>query len=281
MLKAEWEDRNGGRLPPSKIWKEYLAIILVVIVVAGAGAAIYLGSDTILDKFGQLTGANPDPVSETFYSRLEIEPLPNAVANRNPIAGHIAVLLREPCDWNATYEFAGALQQAGYRREAAKVFQAYSAKCQPSDVALYRAADILYGLSDFPAAIKVTDDLLALSPDLPQFHYLRAQILQGTKRYNEAIDAYNSTIGLAEDLNSINGEVFRQLSPVMRLWVTIAKRSRLSRPGWRSIPPRTIHNARGKFSRITAQKGKCDIVSRDGHRSLSNARAECDYGQGE
>ena len=191
MLKAEWEDRNGGRLPPSKIWKEYLVIILVVIVVAGAGAAVYLGSDTILDKFGQLAGTNPDPVSETFYSRLEIEPLPSAVVNRNPMAGHIAVLLREPCDWNATYEFAGTLQQAGYRREAAKVFQAYSAKCQPSDVALYRAADILYGLSDFPGAIKVTDDLLAMSPDLPQFHYLRAQILQGTKRYKEAIDAYD------------------------------------------------------------------------------------------
>ena len=259
MLKAEWEDRNGGRLPPSNIWKEYLVIIFVVIVVAGVGAAVYLGSDTILDKFGQLAGTNPDPVSETFYSRLEIEPLPSAVVNRNPMAGHIAVLLREPCDWNATYEFAGTLQQAGYRREAAKVFQAYSAKCQPSDVALYRAADILYGLSDFPGAIKVTDDLLAMSPDLPQFHYLRAQILQGTKRYKEAIDAYDSTIGLAEDINSINSEVFRQLSAS---YAALGEYCEAITPiqTWMALDPATNDTQRTrKILKDYSAKGKCEL----------------------
>lgn len=212
MLKAEWEDRNAGRLPPSKGWKEYITVIFIICIVAGVGVTAYLGADTVLDKLRQVTGMNPDPVSATFYSRLEIEPLPSAVVNRNPMAEHVAVLLREPCDWNATYEFASDLQQAGYRREAAKVFQAYSGKCRPSDVALYQAAGILYGLSDLDAAIKVADDLLAMSPDLPQFHYLRAQILHDAKRYKEAIDAYDSTMGLAEDLASLNSDVFRRIS---------------------------------------------------------------------
>jgi clan AA aspartic protease (TIGR02281 family) len=259
MLKAEWEDRNGGKLPPSKIWKEYLVIIFVIIVVVGAGASVYLGADTILDKFGQLAGTNPDPVSETFYSRLEIEPLPSAVVNRNPMAGHIAVLLREPCDWNATYEFTGDLQQAGYRREAAKVFQAYSAKCRPSDVALYHAADILYGLSDFPAAIKVTDDLLAMSPDLPQFHYLRAQILRDTKRYDEAINAYDSTIGLSADISALNGEVFRGTS---LSYVALGKYCEAITPiqTWVSIDPAQNDTPRTQaILKEYSQKGKCDL----------------------
>jgi clan AA aspartic protease (TIGR02281 family) len=259
MLKAEWEDRNGGKLPPTKIWKEYFVIIFVIIVVVGAGASVYLGADTILDKFGQLAGTNPDPVSETFYSRLEIEPLPSAIVNRNPMAGHIAVLLREPCDWNATYEFTGDLQQAGYRREAAKVFQAYSAKCRPSDVALYHAADILYGLSDFPAAIKVTDDLLAMSPDLPQFHYLRAQILRDTKRYDEAINAYDSTIGLSADISALNGEVFRGTS---LSYVALGKYCEAITPiqTWVSIDPAQNDTPRTQaILKEYSQKGKCDL----------------------
>jgi clan AA aspartic protease (TIGR02281 family) len=212
MLKAEWEDRNGGKLRPAKGLREYIFIIFIFCVVAGVGLTVYPGADTILDKVRSVTSTNPDPVSTTFYSPLEIEPLPSAVVNRNPMAGHVAVLKREPCDWNASYGFAVELQQAGYRREAAKVFLAFSQKCRPSNVALYHAADILAGLSDFDAALKVTNDLLAMSPDHADFYYLKAQILQDAKRYGEAIDAYESTLGLADDLKSLNGEVFHRIA---------------------------------------------------------------------
>ena len=100
-----------------------------------------------------------------------------------------------------------------------------------------------------------------MSPDLPQFHYLRAQILQGTKRYKEAIDAYDSTIGLAEDINSINSEVFRQLSAS---YAALGEYCEAITPiqTWMALdPPRTIHNARGKFSRITAQKANVNCLT--------------------
>lgn len=258
MLKAESEDRNGGIPPRSSVWEEYIHIIFVVCILAGITATLWLGSEAIEDKAMDLAGFKPDPRAEAFYARLEMEPLPRSVAGRDPVAGHLAVLFREPCDWNATYDLAIALQNAGYQREAAKIFQAYSTKCRPSDVALYHAADIFYGLSDFAAALKVSDDLLALSPDLPQFHYLRAQILQDAKRYDEAINAYDSAIGLSADISTLNGEVFRGAS---LSYAALGSYCEAITPiqTWVSIDPTQNDTPRTQaILREYNKKGKCD-----------------------
>ncbi len=253
-------------LPPrSSAWKEYVGIILVVGTMAALAAAFWWGPDAIPARVKELAGIKPDPGAAAFYSRVEMEPLPGSVAGRNPVARHLAVLFREPCDWNATYDLATNLQQAGYQREAAKVFQAYSAKCRPSDVALYHAADILYGLSDFPAAIKVADDLLAMSPDLPQFHYLRAQILRDAKRYDEAIDAYDSTIGLSADISALNGEVFRGAS---LSYAALGKYCEAITPiqTWVSIDPAQNDTPRTQaILKEYSQKGKCDLAYATGN----------------
>ena len=75
-----------------------------------------------------------------------------------------------------------------------------------------------------------------MSPDLPQFHYLRALILCDANRHDEAIDAYNSTIGLSADLNSLNGEVFRGSS---LSYATLGKYCEAITPiqSWVSINP--------------------------------------------
>lgn len=267
MLKAEWEDRNGGLPPRHSSWKEYAIIAVIVCIVAGVAATLYFGGGNLQDRFKQLaetnrqaTEAGSDPVPATFYARFEIEPLPRDITGRSPTAGYISALLREPCDWNTTNDFAAELQQAGYRREAAKIFQTYSHKCRPSNVALYNAADALYGLADFDAALKVSDELLAMSPDLSQFYYLRAQILSDSKRYKEAIDAYDSTIGLTDDLSSLNGEVFRQLS---LSYAALGEYCEAMTPiqTWISIDPANNDTQRAKaMLKDYSIKGKCEQI---------------------
>lgn len=124
-----------------------------------------------------------------------------------------------------------------------------------------------------PAALRVADDLLAMSPDLPQFHYLRALILCDANRHDEAIDAYNSTIGLSADLNSLNGEVFRGSS---LSYATLGKYCEAITPiqSWVSINP-----AENDTPRIQAilkeygQKGKCDLAYATGSdRDVITAR---------
>lgn len=235
MLKADWEDRNGARLSPTSAWKKYAVAILVMFAIVGGAVIERIGPDVVVDRARQLVGLNPDALPAEFYSRFEIEPLPRAVVDSDPMEGHIAVLLREPCDWNSTYLFARDLQQSGYARQGAKVLQTFSAKCKPSDTALYTAADMLYGLSDLPAALKISDEILDMSPDQSQFYYLRALILHDLKRYKEALDAYGSLMGLTGDLSALNGEVFRRMSlsyvalgqyceamTPLRTWISIA-----------------------------------------------------------
>lgn len=124
----------------------------------------------------------------------------------------------------------------------------------PSD----NAADALYGLSDFDGALKIMDDLLAMSPDLAQSYYLKAQILSDAKRHKEAIIAYESTIGLSDDLASMNGEVFRQMS---LSYAAMNDYCGAITPiqTWISIDPEKNDTARAKtMLKDYASKGKCE-----------------------
>ncbi|PZM08842.1 aspartyl protease family protein [Rhizobium tubonense] len=257
MLKADWEDRNGARLSPPSAWNRYAVAILVIIAAIGGAVIERIGPDVVADHARQLVGLNPDAVPGEFYSRFDIEPLPRAVADSDPIDKHIAALRREPCDWDSTYLFAGDLKQSGYAREGAKVLQTFSAKCKPSDTALYTAADILYGLSDLPAALKISDEISDMSPDQPQFYYLRALILHDLKRYKEALDAYDSLLGLTGDLAALNGEVFRRMSLT---YVALGQYCEAMTPlrTWISITPSTNDTpaARAIIQAYNA-KGKC------------------------
>lgn len=210
MLKADLGDRSAGPIRATSVWGRYV-VVAVCLIVAGLVFA-YLTNDSFADKVLTLTGLAPDAPPKDFYRRFDIEPLPRGVTDRSPTAEHLAALVREPCDWQATYAFAVDLQQAGYAREAAKIFIAFSEKCRPSDVALYSAADMLYGLSDLPAAIKVSDELITIAPDLAQPYYMRAQIFHDAKRDKDAIDAFQTFLGLTADLHLLNGEVFRRMS---------------------------------------------------------------------
>ncbi|TCR90958.1 aspartyl protease family protein [Rhizobium sp. BK376] len=210
MLKADLGDRSAGPIRTSRGWVQY-AIVAACLIIAGFLIA-YTCIDSFQDNVRQWAGIAPAALPKDFYTRFDIQPLPRAVVDRSPASEHVATLLREPCDWDATYAFAVDLQKAGYSREAAKVFTTFSEKCRPSDVALYSAADMLYGLSDLPAAIKISDELITIAPDLAQPYYLRAQVFHDAKRDKEAIDAFQTLLGLTADLSSLNSEVFRKMS---------------------------------------------------------------------
>jgi clan AA aspartic protease (TIGR02281 family) len=208
MLTAEREDRNGGMPPETSGMFGFIVRILLVCFVIVSALVAYIQRDRIQGYVDSWSAVAPDTAMLALYKQMDIDPLPAPVANQKPLAAHLDTLRREPCDWDALYAFAGDLQTAGYKREAAKVLVAFSNKCQPSNVALNWASDILYGLSDLDGALRVSDDLLKMSGDNPQFHFARGQMLHSAHRYQEAINEYYSTIGLINDQRILNSNVF-------------------------------------------------------------------------
>nr|WP_181377351.1 retropepsin-like aspartic protease [Ochrobactrum sp. LM19] len=154
------------------------------------------------------TANNASPYT-ALYQRLEIQPLPNNVARHPTVSQFLAILNRETCDWDAVYQLAVSLHTLGYKREAAGAFLYYSRKCSTSNVALHRAAGILYDLKDLDAAAKVANELVAEFPDHSQFHYTRALIFKAAGKYDEAVDAYETTIALTDDIAHLRSSVFR------------------------------------------------------------------------
>jgi aspartyl protease family protein len=212
LLIADPEDRNSGRLPRRKGRFAPIIRTLIICTALCSGIALYIYGDYIIGYVEEAVAAKPDPELLAVYQKFEIDPLPNIVAGRTPMASYLDMLRREPCDWNTLYNFAGELQVRGYRREAAKAFVAFSNKCVPSNVALQNAANILGGLGDFDEALKVSDELVAMSPGMRDFYFLRGQIRQRAKKYHDAIDDYYSVIGLSDSLATLNSLVFQNIS---------------------------------------------------------------------
>ncbi len=212
MLAADPEDRNAGRLPNRRGWFAPIVRTLIICVALCAGIWFYIYGDRVVGYVEQATSAPPDPALMAVYQHFDITPLPNVVAGRAAMAADLDMLRREHCDWNAAYKFATELQNQGYRREAAKVFVAFSNKCTPSNVALSAAVGILGDLSDFDEALKISDDVIAMSPGMPGLYYQRAQIRQSAKKYRDAIDDYYSVIGLTDDIATLNSTVFEGIS---------------------------------------------------------------------
>lgn len=212
LLAADPEDRNAGRLPNRRGWFAPIVQTLIICAALCAGIWFYIYGDRVVGYVEQATSAPPDPSLLAVYQHFDINPLPNVVAGRTTMAADLDMLRREHCDWDAVYKFADELQKQGYRREAAKVFTAFSNKCKPSNVALSAAANILDNLSDFDEALKVSNDLIAMSPGMPDYYFERAQIRQNAKKYRDAIDDYYSVIGLTDNIAMLNSMVFDGLS---------------------------------------------------------------------
>lgn len=203
MLKADKDDRLYVPDKPSRRgW-----VIALVLVVAAVGAYFHFGKERLLAFFE--TGETiPADALAALYQKWGVEPLPGQVLASGQISRRLAKLSKEPCDWQTFYPLTQDLRTADYRREAATILVGYSHNCSASNVALYEASDTLLGLGDVAGALKISDELIAMSGNVPQFYFSRGLILQGVNRHEEAIDAFYSTIGLTDDLKVLNSRTF-------------------------------------------------------------------------
>src|SRR5215470_16324838 len=127
--------------------------------------------------------------------RLQIG-IPMNVAGRDPVRRHLAELNREPCDQQAIADLGKALDDAGYRREAANAHIRFSQLCGGHAASLRTAVNILLKLSDYAKSVTVATDLIKLEPFNDNGFFLRAVAHDRAGSYQRAIDDYVTAIEL-------------------------------------------------------------------------------------
>jgi clan AA aspartic protease (TIGR02281 family) len=127
--------------------------------------------------------------------RLQIG-IPMSVAGRDPVRRHLEELNRESCDQRAIADLGKALDDAGYRREAANAHVRFSQTCGGQPASLRAAVNILLKLSDYPHTVSVATDLIKLEPYSDNGFFLRAVAHQRAGSYQRAIDDYVTAIEL-------------------------------------------------------------------------------------
>jgi len=118
-----------------------LSVLLFILAV---GSGVFYWHYT---SQGSDTPQRPDlPLRSAYtevYSMLGISPLPEAVEAGTSIRRPLEQLNRERCDRRAIFDLETALENAGYRREAAKVLVAFSTMCGGDAPSLRQAANVL------------------------------------------------------------------------------------------------------------------------------------------
>src|SRR5215470_14448531 len=134
----------------------------------GSRGPAYLASLILWSIAGALApsqtarGVDMDDVSAAM-ERLQVR-IPMSVAGRDPVRRHLAELGREPCDQRAIADLGRALDDAGYRREAANAHIRFSQTCGGHAASLRTAVNILLKLSDYAKSVTVATDLIKLEP---------------------------------------------------------------------------------------------------------------------
>jgi clan AA aspartic protease (TIGR02281 family) len=157
------------------------------------GAAVgYLLLVTVC--YAQAPASTKGDVTATM-ARLAIE-LPQNVAASAAVGSPLQELGRERCDQDAILQLGNALQQAGYRREAAVAEVNFSSQCGGYAPALRDAVNVLLKLSDFSTAESIASNLIKLDPFEDNGYFLRALARDGRKSYKSAIEDYVTAIEL-------------------------------------------------------------------------------------
>ena len=142
----------------------------------------------------QATAGTKGDVTATM-ARLAID-LPENVAASTAVGGPLQELGRERCDQDAIAQLAKALQQAGFRREAAVAEVNFSSQCGGYAPGLRDAVNALLKLSDFSTAESIASNLIKLEPFQDNGYFLRALARDGRKSYKSAIEDYVTAIEL-------------------------------------------------------------------------------------
>jgi aspartyl protease family protein len=158
--------------------------------------AVALGSPGLAQ-----TALLPDQLSAAMQ-RLALT-VPDHVAMRETVRRPLEELARERCDQQAIANLAKALQQVGYRRDAATAQLRFSESCGGHAPSLRSAVNILLDLSDHRAAADVASDLIKLEPFNDNGYYLRAVAYDRGGFPKKAIDDYVTAIELFEPKDRI------------------------------------------------------------------------------
>lgn len=174
--------------------------VLAAIVAAGLSAL----------PLAQACAAPVAGVADTL-ARLAIE-LPSSVTATAAVRGPLEQLGREKCDQVAILNLAKALDQAGYRREAAVAEVNFSSQCDGYPDALRDAVNILLKLSDFTTAENVASNLIKLEPYSDNGYFLRALARDGNKSPKSAIDDYITALELFGNKDHISSVSYYKMA---------------------------------------------------------------------
>ncbi len=209
------------RTPPTARPESRVFAITTVIAILVAGLAV-VAIPELRDPAARLGRSAASlvgvaaPVGDfaEVYKRLGIAPLPASVAASDRIAANLAVLAREPCDGKAIAALGEALVKERAERSAAEALLGFAEACPNGDGARFRAAQILRALGDNAKVVTILDALIAKSPGVVNYHYLRGQALASAERYRDALADYASTIELQKNPASLYEKVFREMANI-------------------------------------------------------------------
>jgi clan AA aspartic protease (TIGR02281 family) len=156
----------------------------------------------LLSCYAQSFPTDSSDASGTL-ARLAIG-VPRNVAADAAIHQPLEELGRERCDKEAISHLAKALDQAGYRREAAVAQVNFSSQCGGYAPALRGAVNMLLKLSDYTTAEHIASDLIRLEPFSDNGYFLRALAHDGNKSFKSAIDDYVTAIEMFGNKDRIN-----------------------------------------------------------------------------
>jgi len=241
-----------------------LSVLLFILAV---GSGVFYWHYT---SQGSDTPQRPDlPLRSAYtevYSMLGISPLPEAVEAGTSIRRPLEQLNRERCDRRAIFDLGTALENAGYRREAAKVLVAFSTMCGGDAPSLRQAANVLLELSDFSEAETVSSELIELEPLYDNGYYLRALARDGSGLAEKALDDYVTAIELVGDKDRIFSTSYFNMA---RLYEKLGRFCDAVLPieAWVSLNPKhdtsqtrtIIANYMRKGECATATSGKMEV----------------------
>jgi tetratricopeptide (TPR) repeat protein len=217
-MNLDDEDRVAHTPPPAKdhsfvAWGATLVVVLLLAFIASPELRDYARQQAY--GVGSLVGiVKPDSRFAPVYKRLGMAPLPVGLAASEKIAPNLAKLAAEPCDKEAIFALAEALLVDKEKRDAAKAYLGFSATCPNSTGEEFRAAQILFLLGDNQSVVTAVTEIIAKTPGVADYYYLRGRAMAGLKRYDEALADYTSTIKFQGNARNIRSKVFVEMANI-------------------------------------------------------------------
>ncbi len=198
----------------------FLAVGLILVM--GAAAIVVTQPRLLRTVSRMMTGAQPETAGAdadapditfaSLYQRYGIAALDSSTVRNDQVHAALAALQKEPCDKHDIYHASVSLEHANALRDAARMLKGYATACPDAEGELYHSAELYYLVGDYDVAIVQADSLARLRPDNADLFYLRARAFQSTKRYQDALEDYATTIRLHADLRQVTAEVFMRMS---------------------------------------------------------------------